>query len=119
MFCSPVMIRHRASSCGTVFANPSRIAWSSAPRLPGFEIVSRVTPGAGSSTIRRPPLAGRVSSVLLEDNERVTLGHRLALLDEDLLDHARVFGLDRHLHLHRLEDHDRIAFVDAVADLDL
>ena len=30
-----------------------------------------------------------------------------------------VLGLDRHLHLHRLEDHDRVALLDRVADLDL
>ena len=34
-------------------------------------------------------------------------------------DRAGVLGLDGHLHLHRLEDHDGVALVDAVADLDL
>src|SRR5262249_25830639 len=29
---------------------------------------------------------------------------------------ARVFGLDRHLHLHRLEDRHRVALLDRVAD---
>src|SRR5437764_10454659 len=115
---SPVTITHRASSAGTVEASASRIAWSSAPRRPGLEIVRRVTPAAGSSTSSRPPpLAEPVS--LLEDNERVALGDRLALLDDDLLDDSGVLGLDRHLHLHRLEDHDRIALLDAVADFHL
>src|SRR5262249_52449801 len=31
-------------------------------------------------------------------------------------DRARVFGLDRHLHLHRLEDRHRVALLDRVAD---
>src|SRR5215472_4204785 len=82
---SPVRITQRASSRGTVEASASRIGWSSAPRRSGFEIVRRVTPGAGSSTSSRPPES--LSSVsLLEDNERVALGDRLALLDDDLLD---------------------------------
>src|SRR5690349_24679162 len=51
---------------------------------------------------------------LLEDDERVALVHRLALLAEDLLDGAGVFSLHRHLHLHGLEDHDGVALVDRV-----
>src|SRR5438105_10716945 len=108
------MITHRASSSGMVRAKPSRIGWSSAPRLPGLEMVRRATPGAGSSTSSRPP-----ETSLLEDNERVSLGDRLTLLDQNLLDHAWILGLDRHLHLHRLEDHDGVALLHAVADLDL
>src|ERR1700757_2228246 len=105
------MITQRASSSGSVRVKLSRIAWSSAPRRSGFEIVSRATPAAGSSTSRRP--------ALVEDNERVAFGHRLALLAQDLLDDARILGLDRHLHLHRLEDHDRVALLHRVANLDL
>src|SRR6516225_2127206 len=104
------MITQRASSRGRVEVKPSRIAWSSAPRLPGLEIVSRATPGAGSSTISRPPdgVSPSPASGLLEDNERVSLGDRLPLLDEDLLDHAGILGFYRHLHLHGLEDHHRV-----------
>src|SRR5579859_5972022 len=112
MLASPVMITQRASSSGIAAANRSSIAWSSAPRLPGLEITSRTTCGAGSSISSCP-------SGLLEDNERVALGHRLALAAQDLLDHAGILGLDRHLHLHRLEDHHGVALLDTVADLDL
>src|ERR1700751_5837486 len=115
---SPVMITQRASTSARVEVKASRIAWSSAPRLAGLEIVRRVTPGAGSSISRRPP-AGAGPSGSFENNERVALGDRLTLLAEDLLDHAGVLGLDRHLHLHRLEDHDGVAFLHVVADLDL
>src|SRR5579859_5625203 len=96
-----------------VAAKASSSAWSSAPRLPGFEMVSRTMPGSTSSTSSRPVPAG-----LLEDNERIALGDRLTLLDEDLLDHALVLGLDRHLHLHRLENHDRVALLHRVAYFD-
>src|SRR4029077_248156 len=85
-----VMITHRASSAGSVWVRPSRIAWSSAPRLSGLEIVSRTTWGAGSSTSSRP------AEGLLEDNERVALGDRLALTASDLGDDAGILGLDRH-----------------------
>src|SRR3954469_24778660 len=60
---------------------------------------------------------GMRATRLLEDDERVALVHRLALLAEDLLDGARVLGLDGHLHLHRLEDDDRVALLDAVSPL--
>src|SRR3954453_10406904 len=101
----------RASSPGSAAASPSRISRSSALRFAGLEIVSRTTPSAGSSTSRAP--------TSLEDDERVALGDRLALLHEDLLDGALVLGLDRHLHLHRLEDRDGVALLDAVAHGDL
>src|SRR5437016_7794701 len=115
---SPVRITQRASRRGTVEATASRIAWSRAPLWSVVEIVRRATPAAGSSTRSRPPAS--LSSVPLpEDNERVALGHRLALRDDDLLDDPGVLGLDRHLHLHRLEDHDRVALLDAVAHLHL
>src|ERR1700759_4486562 len=108
------MITHLASRVVRVELKPSRIAWSSAPRLPGLEMVSRATPGAGSSTSSRPP-----GGAAFADKEGAPLGARLPLLHEDLLDHAGVLGLDRHLHLHRLEDHHRVALRHAVADLDL
>src|ERR1700744_509318 len=101
------------------------MAWSSAPRLSGLEIVSRTTWGAGSSTSRRPEggrgsvSRGRGSVSLLEDNERVALGDRLTLAAPDLAHDAGILGLHRHLHLHRLQDDDRIALLDGVADLDL
>src|SRR3954468_13285144 len=99
----------------------SRIGWSSALRFAGLEIVSRRTPSAGRSRSSSPAMNGREASAggLLEDHEGVPLVHRLALLAEDLLDGAFVLGLDRHLHLHRLEDHDRVALLDRVADLAL
>src|SRR5205085_10937332 len=92
---------------------------SSAPRRPGLEIVSLVIAGAGSSTSSRPPPSLEGAPELLEDNERVALGYRLPLLDADLLHHAWVLGLHRHLHLHRLADHDRAALFNAVAKIDL
>src|ERR1700733_12888715 len=110
------MTTQRASSSGIIEANPSRIAWSSAPRLSGLEIVSRATPGAGSSSSSWPPAA---ELPLLEDNERLAFGDRLSLLAADLLHDARILGLDRHLHLHRLEDHHGVALLHRIADRDL
>src|SRR3954471_18713397 len=107
MPCSPVSSRQRASpGSETAAATASRIAWSSALRLAGLEIVNRRTPAAGSSMCSSP---GMRAPRLFEDYERVALVHRLALLAEDLLDGAGVLGLHRHLHLHGLEDHDGVA----------
>src|SRR5215211_3519186 len=56
---------------------------------------------------------------LLEHDERVALVDRLALLAQDLAHDAAVLGLDRHLHLHGLEDHDGVALGHRGADLAL
>ncbi len=55
-------------------------------------------------------------ALLRELDERVALVDGLALLAEDLRDGSGVLGLDWHLHLHRLEDRDRVALLDRVAD---
>src|SRR4051812_35060410 len=98
------MTRQRASVApATASPSASRISWSSAPRLSGFEIRSRSTRAAGSSASSLPEASSaRPLLELLEDDKRVTLRHGLALLAEDLLHGALVLGLDRHLHLHRL-----------------
>src|SRR3712207_2736158 len=103
---------------GTVSASASRIAWSRALRLAGWWIVRRATCSAGKSSRSLPSASSRASG-LLEDNERVALGHRLTLLHEDLLDRALVLRLDRHLHLHRLEHDHGVTLLDRVPDGDL
>src|SRR5437660_2501550 len=54
-----------------------------------------------------------------ERYESVTLVNRLALLHVDHLHDAGLLGLDGHLHLHRLEDHDCVALVHRVSGRDL
>src|SRR5438552_701169 len=66
-----------------------------------------------------PPVGGGSKPASVEDDEDVALAYRLPLLHLDLADDATILGLDRHLHLHRLEDHDRVALVDRVARCDL
>src|SRR4051795_12285867 len=112
------MTTQRCSCVQSVSASASRISWSSAPRLSGLEIRMRRTFSDGSSRTSFPD-ASSVTAVLLENNEGVPLGYRLALFAADLLDHALVLGLHRHLHLHRLEDHERVAFRDLLPDLAL
>src|SRR3954451_22500423 len=105
------------SSEGIASAIPSSSSWSSALRESGRFRVSRATASAGSSKSSFPPASCSLILLrLFEDDEDVALGHRLALLAADLGDLARVLGLDRHLHLHGLEDYDRVALVDLIAD---
>src|SRR6185436_18796059 len=94
-----------SSSSSIAVAVASRISWSSALRLPGLRIVSRATASAGRSRTSLPEAS---SWVLLKDDQRIAFADRLALLDLDLLDGAGLLGFDRHLHLHRLEDHDGV-----------
>src|ERR1035437_6501283 len=137
MPCAPVTTTHTtrdlasptppAPACSpSVAVIASRIGWSSALRLSGLEIVSRSTPPAGSSISSLPSASSRVSVVggiragrVFQDDQRAALVDRLALLAADLRDRARVFGLDRHLHLHRLEDRDSVALRDLVSHLTL
>src|SRR6185369_1181849 len=101
-------------SRGRTSAKASRISWSSALRRAGLAIVSRVTASAGWSSRSLPP-ASRSSTPLLQNDEDVAFADRLALGAADLLDDAVVFGLNRDLHLHRLEDDDGVAVGDLVA----
>src|SRR4051794_3223536 len=114
-------VRPSSPASWTAAAMPSRIAWSSALRLARLEIVSRRTPSSGWSMSSSPAIRGGrlVLLALFEHDERVALVHGLPFLAEDLLHRALVLGLDRHLHLHRLQDHDRVALLDGVADLAL
>src|SRR4051812_34610416 len=117
----PVRITQRASRPDTVSAMASRISWSSALRLAGFVMASRATFSAGESSRSLPPAisSGIPGNLVLENDQGIALVHRLALFAEDLLDGPGVLGLDGHLHLHRLEDHHRVALADAVAHFDL
>src|SRR5436305_5027071 len=76
-------------------------------------MVSVTTPGADSVQSSSPPRA------LLEDNERLALRDRLPFFAADLLHDPGVLGFDWHLHLHRFQDHDRVALCDGIPDLDL
>src|SRR5690606_18771833 len=67
-----------------------------------------------------PRLAIRIFSNTgsAQDEQRLSVLHRLAVLHEDRLDDARRVGLDLVHELHRLDDADGLAFLDAVAHLD-
>ena len=113
------MITHRvsmpSSRSSIAVAMASRISWSSALRFSGLRMVSRATASAGRSSTSFP----EASSLVLKNDQRIALADRLALLHRNLLHGAGVLGLDRHLHLHRLEDHDGVSLVDRVAGRDL
>src|SRR5256885_2965117 len=66
-----------------------------------------------------PRLAIRIFSNMLAENEqRLPVLHRLAVFHEHRLHHARGVGLDLVHQLHRLDDANRLAFLDGLADLD-
>ena len=67
----------------------------------------------------RVPLANALLTAEHLHGQDVAFAHRLALLAADLLDGAFVLRFDGHLHLHRLEDDDGVAFFDRVTDLAL
>src|SRR5947209_2499553 len=73
-------------------------------------------PATGPRHLCEQPLGARTAGLSVEHHEGIPLVHGLALLAADLHHGARVLGLDRHLHLHRLEDRHRVALLDGVAD---
>src|SRR5512145_3172672 len=72
-----------------------------------------------------PRLAMRIFSntgwagALRDDEQRLPVLHRLAVLHQDRLDHARGVGLDLVHQLHRLDDAHRLAGLHVLADLDV
>src|SRR5256886_6954243 len=66
-----------------------------------------------------PRLAIRIfSNMLAENEEGLPVLHRLAVFHEHRLHHAGGVGLDLVHQLHRLDDANRLAFLDGLADLD-
>src|SRR6187551_1618598 len=102
MIAQRVSIPSSRSSIAVAIA--SRISWSSALRLPALRMVRRATASAGRSKTNLPD----ASAPLFKNYQGVALAHRLALLHRNLLHGAGVLGLDGHLHLHRLQDHDGV-----------
>src|SRR6267142_4872889 len=66
-----------------------------------------------------PRLAIRIfSNTLAEDEERLPVLHRLSVFHQHCFHHAGGVGLDLIHQLHRLDDANRLAFLDSLADLD-
>ena len=107
-----------ASSCGIASAIASSSSWSSALRASG-----RVEGQAGDRLGRTVEDELPARQLLAHRTTRGRRGRRPRRRTgpprTDLRHLAVVLGLDRHLHLHRLEDDDGVAIGDVVADLDL
>ena len=58
-----------------------------------------------------------VSAALVDDEQDLPVLDRLAILHTDGFDRAGDLGLDLVHHFHRLDDAERVTFVDTIADL--
>src|SRR5213075_665277 len=102
-----------SSASLTYFASVSTSECTTTVRMP----ISRQARWMRSAI--SPRLAMRIfSNTLAEDEERLAVLHRLAVLDEDRLDRARGVGVDLVHQLHRLDDADHVALLDLLPDLD-
>src|SRR5436853_5217293 len=102
-----------SSASFTYFASVSASEYTTTVRMP----ISRQSRWMRSAI--SPRLAIRIfSNMLAEDEERLPVLHRLAVFHQHRLHHAGGVGLDLIHELHRLDDADRLAFLDALAHLD-
>src|SRR5207249_3372967 len=101
------------SASFTYFASVSASEYTTTVRMP----ISRQARWMRSAI--SPRLAIRIfSSMLAENEQRLPVLHRLAVFHEHRLHHAGGVGLDLVHQLHRLDDANRLAFLDGLADLD-
>src|SRR5690606_36773167 len=100
-----------ASAAEKASRSAIRAGPSTALRRASFRISTRRTPSMGSRT----ESVAEPMETSADDGEDVALLHGIALLAPDLLDGPGARRLDRHLHLHGLEDDDHVALGDGVA----
>src|SRR4051794_27451384 len=103
-----------SSASLTYFASVSASEWTTTVRMPS----SRHARWMRSAI--SPRFAMRIFSNTgsAQDEQRLAVLHRLAVFHEDRLHHPGRVGFDLVHQLHRLDDADRLAFLDAVADFD-
>src|SRR5881394_1681974 len=102
-----------SSASLTYFASVSTSECTTTVRIP----ISRQARWMRSAI--SPRLAMRIfSNTLAEDEQRLAVLHRLAVLDEDRLHRAGGVGVDLVHQLHRLDDADHVALLHRLADLD-
>src|SRR5438552_18285512 len=96
--------------------------------------IASARPGRSSSvSAASPPAAGSafgwsftpalhalpVAGLLLENGHDLALGNRITHGNEDLMQGPRFLDEHRDLHLHRVDEHNRVAGRDSIADLAL
>src|SRR3990172_9254883 len=108
-----------SSASFTYFASRSASEWPTPVRTPSSRhargIRSAISPRLAIRIFSNIGAAPRAS---LEHDERLAVLDRLAVVDQDRLDHPILVGLDLVHELHRLDDADRLPRLDGVADLD-
>src|SRR3984893_18678208 len=135
--CSPAPVstttRTSAGTAWTAASRARKTAMERGLRRCGSLMVRRRTPSLGRSTssgadsgiegllppARRAGLAcgGRWPGLLLDDGYGLPLLDHVTFLDQDLFDRARDRRQYRDLHLHGLQDHDGVVFLDLLSDL--
>src|SRR5687768_11452921 len=105
---------HTDSSASlTYFASVSASEWTTTVRMP----ISRQARWMRSAI--SPRLAIRIlPNISAQDEKRLAVFHRLAVLDQDGFHHACGVGLDLVHQLHRFDDADGVALLHRVADFD-
>src|SRR3569623_1894499 len=101
----------------TCIASVSAVEWTATGSMP----ISRAARWMRSAISPRLAISRRVIGIALalrDHDQRLVVFARLRVLDQDRLDRAGLAGGDRVHHLHRLDDHQRIARLHGAADAD-
>src|SRR5690349_16083794 len=102
-----------SSASFTYLASVSASEWTTTVRMP----ISRQARWMRSAI--SPRFAIRIfSNILGDDEERLSVFDRLAVLHQDRLHHPGGIGLDLVHELHRLDHAERLPLLDRVADRD-
>src|SRR5438270_5397186 len=109
--CSPWPARTTTRTSGSAPSSPNAFVSSCSMAM---EMALRCS-GRSSVTVATCPSRSTRTDGLLNDSDDVALLDDAALLDTDLRDRPCQRGFHGDLHLHRLEDHERIALCDGVA----
>src|ERR1043165_8941216 len=106
-----------SSAISTCLSSRSALECTATVLMPSSRQVRRMRSAISPRVaIRIFLMSGTRRSV--DDEEGLIELHRLAVLHQDLGDHAVLVGLDLVQHLHRFDDAQGLALLDGLADVD-
>src|SRR5215471_21870070 len=105
-----------SSASLTYFASVSAVEWTTTVRMPSSRHARWMRRAISPRFAIR--ILPNIDGPSADHEQRLTVFHRLAVFDQDLLDFAGDLGLDLVEQLHRFDDAQRVAGLHGLADFD-